>query len=133
MGVWGVPPGRRADVAAAAGLGNGGADELDTNKDGKLDFSEFSGWFDETAQKIFQFKHEQRWLQAEAAKAADAAQAAQKKKAGEGPPATAQRGVQIQNAAAAAAAKRGLYAVTAGFLFTFAGCECSSSLCVSVR
>ena len=27
----------------------------------------------------------------------------------------------------------GLYAVTAGFLFTFAGCECSSSLCVVVR
>ena len=108
--------------------------ELDTNKDGKLDFDEFSGWFDETAQKIFQFKREQRWLAAEAAKAADAAQAAQKKKkAGEGQEATARRGAQIQNAAAAAAAKRGLYAVTAGFLFTFAGCECSSSLCVVVR
>eukprot|EP01045_Picozoa_sp_COSAG04_P032701 COSAG04_NODE_6499_length_1313_cov_3.001647_1_plen_237_part_10 len=40
--------------------------ELDTNKDGKLDFEEFGGWFAETAQQIFLYQHEQRWLQNEA-------------------------------------------------------------------
>ncbi len=64
--------------------------ELDTNKDGKLDFEEFGDWFNDTAKAIFQHNHEKRWLQREAEKKAAAekraeerAKAAEEKEAAE--------------------------------------------------
>ena len=64
--------------------------ELDTNKDGKLDFEEFGDWFNDTAKAIFQHNHEKRWLQREAEKkaaaekrAAERAKAAEEKEAAE--------------------------------------------------